>query len=134
MKLLQLLLLTLLQLFLEPLSLLQLWLLLLQLLPLRLLQQSPLQATLFLFFFFSLLTPFLFLFPPLLDGVTPDRPRHPFPSKRGLDFLVRSASVLRKHIAIGPVTDGDGVTHIPRLGRLGGSPLALGTRRLDPPR
>jgi len=41
----------------------------------------------FFFFFFSFLTPFLLLSPPLLDGVEPDRPRRLFPNKRGLDLL-----------------------------------------------
>ena len=142
LKLLQLLLPALLQLLFEPLSMLQLWLLLLQLLlllllelpRLRLLRQSPLQAALlFLFFFFSR-TPFLILFPPLLDRVEPDWPRHPFPNKRGLDLLARSTSIRRVRIATRPIANGNRVTHSTGLGWLGGSLLALGTRCLDPPR
>jgi hypothetical protein len=94
----------------------------------------PLQAALlFLFFFFSLM-PFIIHFPPLFDKVQPDGPWRLFPNKRGLDLFVRSTSVCRVRIATRPLADGDGVTHSPRLGWLGSSLLAMGTRRLDPPR
>ena len=115
LKFLQLLLSALLQLVLEKFSPPQLWLLLLQLLSLLLLA---------LFFFF--------LLPHLLDGVEPDGPRRPFRDWRGLDLFIRGAGILREQNATGPVAYGDGVSHAPRPGRLGGSLPILETRRLDP--
>jgi hypothetical protein len=66
--------------------------------------------------------------------VDPDGPWCPFLNRRRLDLLVRSVSILRERVATRPIADGDGVTHAPGLGRLGGSLLTLGTRHLDPPR
>jgi len=75
---------------------------------------------------------FLFLLPPLLDGVEPDGPRRLLRDRRSLDLLVRGAGVLRKPVAAGPVTYSDRIPLDPRTGRLGGSLLLLGARRLDP--
>jgi len=76
---------------------------------------------------------FLFLFPPLLDGVEPDGPRCPLRNRGSLDLLIHGAGILRGPITVGPIANGNGVPHAPRLGRFGGSPLLLGARRLDPP-
>ena len=61
-------------------------------------------------------------------------PRCPLPNRRSLHFLVHSTSLPRKRIATEPITDGDGIAHTTRLGRLRGSHLALVARRLDSPR
>jgi hypothetical protein len=75
---------------------------------------------------------FLFLLPPLLNGVEPDGPRHPLRDKGSLDLLVRGPGVLRKPVTAGPVTYSDRIPLDPRMGRLRGSLLLLGARRLDP--
>jgi hypothetical protein len=56
-----------------------------------------------------------------------------FPTREAPDLPDHSASVSQERIATRPIVDGDGVTHSPKLGRLGGSHLALGTRHLNPP-
>jgi len=81
---------------------------------------------------------FLFLFlplpyAPLLDGVEPDGPRRLFRDRGGLELFTRGAGILREPIDAGPVANGDGVSHAPRQGRLGGSLLLLEMRHLDPP-
>ena len=75
---------------------------------------------------------FLSSLPLLLDGVEPDGPRRPLRDGRSLDLLVHGAGVLRKPVATRPVTYSDRIPLDPRSGRLGGSLLLLGARRLDP--
>ena len=79
------------------------------------------------------LTLFFFLLPPLLDGVEPDGPRRPLCDGRSLDLLIYGVGILRGPSTTRPTTNGNGIPYAPRLGRLGGSPLLLGARRLDPP-
>ena len=62
----------------------------------------------------------------------PDGPRHPLRDKGSLDLLVRGPGVLRKPVTAGPVTYSDRIPLDPRMGRLRGSLLLLGARRLDP--
>jgi hypothetical protein len=76
---------------------------------------------------------FLFLLPPLLDGVEPDGPRRPLCDGRSLDLLIYGVGILRGPSTTRPTTNGNGIPYAPRLGRLGGSPLLLGARRLDSP-
>jgi len=115
----------------------------------QLLKQFSLLPSSFLFFFFSFpsrllllllqlllrlpLALFFFLLPPLLDGVEPDGPRRLLCDGRSLDLLICSVGVLRGLSTTRPITNGNGIPHAPRLGRLGGSPLLFGARRLDPP-
>jgi len=80
-----------------------------------------------------LLTLLFFLLPPLLDGVRPDRPGCPFRDGRGRDLYIHGTGVLRELITAGPIANGNGIPHAPRLGRLGGSLMLLSVRRLDPP-
>jgi len=82
-----------------------------------------------------LLLVLLFLLPPLLlDGAKPDGPGRPLHDGRSLDLLVQRAGVLRRPVTAEPVADCDRISLDPRSGRLGGSLLLLGARRLDPPR
>ena len=71
-------------------------------------------------------------FPLLLDGVEPDGPRRPLHDRGSLDLLVHGPGVLRKTVTAGPLTYSDRSPLDPRSGRLGGSLLLLGARRLDP--
>ena len=84
----------------------------------------------------------LFLFPPLLllllvlpllcflNRMEPNGPWRPSLDLRGLNPLVHDTSASRARAVPGLITNSDGVTHSPRLGRLGGSLLTLGARRL----
>ena len=76
---------------------------------------------------------FLFLLPLLFDGVEPDGPRRPLCDGRSLDLLIYGVGILRGPITAGPIANGNGIPHAPRLGRLGGSLLLLSARHLDPP-
>jgi len=75
---------------------------------------------------------FHFLLPLLLDGVEPDGPRRPLRDRGSLDLLIHGPGVLRKTVTAGPVTYSDRIPLDPGLGRLEGSLLLLGARRLDP--
>jgi len=75
---------------------------------------------------------FLFLLLLLLDGVEPNGLRRPLRHRGSLDLLVHGVGLLQKPITAGPVTYSDRIPLDPRSGRLGGSLLLLGARRLDP--
>jgi len=80
-----------------------------------------------------LLLVLLFLFLPLLlDGAKPGRPGRPLRDGGGFDLFVHRTGVLRRPIAVGPVTYSDRIPLDPRSGRLWGSLLLLGARCLDP--
>ena len=78
-----------------------------------------------------LLTLFFLFLPLLFDRVEPNGPRCPPRCGRGLDLLVHRAGVPRRPITARPITYSDRICLNPRLGRLGGSLLPLGVRRLD---
>jgi len=79
-----------------------------------------------------LLVPLFLLLPMLLDGVKPGRLGRPLRDVRGLGFLVHRTGVLRRPVAARPITYSDRIPLDPRSGRLEGSLLPLGVRRLDP--
>ena len=67
----------------------------------------------------------------LLDGAKPRRPGRPPRNERSLGLLVRRPGIRRSPVAARPVTYGDRIPLDPRSGRLGGSLLSLGPRRLS---
>jgi len=94
---------------------------LLRLLLAVLLLQMPPRLLLALLLFFLLL---------LLDGAKPGRPGRPPRDERSLGLLVRRMGITRGPVAARPITNGNGFPLNPRSGRLGGSLLPLGPRRL----
>ena len=70
------------------------------------------------------------LFILLLDGLEPDGPWCPSLDLRGPDPLAHNTNACRARAVLGLIPNSDGVAHSPRLGRLGGSLLTMGTRHL----
>ena len=78
-----------------------------------------------------LLTLLLLLLLLLLDGVELDRPWCPPRNGGDLNLLVHGTGVPRRPVAASSITNSDRVRLNPRSGRLGGSLLSLGPRRLS---
>jgi hypothetical protein len=83
--------------------------------------QMPPRLLLALLLFFLLL---------LLDGAKPGRPGRPPRDERSLGLLVHRVGIPRGPVAARPITNGNGIPLDPRSGRLRGSLLPLGPRRL----
>jgi len=75
----------------------------------------------------TLLLLFLLL---LLDGAKPDRLGRPSRDERSLGLLVHRTGIPRGPVTARPITYGNGIPLDPRSGRLGGSLMPLGLRRL----